>query len=263
MKTRSTIVSLIDSRPSRISVRIGAVTAVTCSPLDVKMRRNVVVCVLVHPARLSDFTTDHPSCVVECDITCHATCSHLVPDFCGITMEKANVLLHQIQEIKSHQKQVQPKKKTSAPSPQQQQQYPQQPYGQQQLPPIPGAQPALPPVPPEQQQWGRQQPPQQAPPRTSGAEGVAGEFADLRLSESRDRDYQQQQQQQQQQRPRPGSTGPPQQPGYPQGAGRVPPPAVGYPDRSGSPYRGTSMDMGPDGVPNAVSIFSSNLEVPH
>lgn len=175
-------------------------------------------------------------------------------------MEKANVLLHQIQEIKSHQKQMQPKKKPSAPP--QQQQYPQQPYGQQQLPPIPSTQQSLPPPPQEQQQWGRQQPP---PPqqRPSGPEAVAGDFMDLRLTDPREREYQQQQQQQQlQQRPpRPGSAGPgPQPPGYPPSAaaGRVPPPSgAGYPDRSGSPYRGTSMDITPDGVPNAVCLYSS------
>jgi hypothetical protein len=29
----------------------------------------------------------------ECDITCHANCAHLVPDFCGMSMETANQLL--------------------------------------------------------------------------------------------------------------------------------------------------------------------------
>jgi hypothetical protein len=29
----------------------------------------------------------------ECDITCHAGCAHLVPDFCGMSMETANQLL--------------------------------------------------------------------------------------------------------------------------------------------------------------------------
>ncbi|TFY69554.1 hypothetical protein EVJ58_g336 [Rhodofomes roseus] len=31
----------------------------------------------------------------ECDITCHANCAHLVPDFCGMSMETANQLLRQ------------------------------------------------------------------------------------------------------------------------------------------------------------------------
>lgn len=29
----------------------------------------------------------------ECDITCHANCAHLVPDFCGMSMETASQLL--------------------------------------------------------------------------------------------------------------------------------------------------------------------------
>ncbi|KZT28872.1 hypothetical protein NEOLEDRAFT_1145622 [Neolentinus lepideus HHB14362 ss-1] len=35
----------------------------------------------------------------ECDITCHANCAHLVPDFCGMTMETANRLLQDWRDI--------------------------------------------------------------------------------------------------------------------------------------------------------------------
>ncbi|PKI84421.1 Pkc1p [Malassezia vespertilionis] len=35
----------------------------------------------------------------ECDITCHADCAHLVPDFCGMSMEMANQLLTNIATI--------------------------------------------------------------------------------------------------------------------------------------------------------------------
>ncbi|KIJ59483.1 hypothetical protein HYDPIDRAFT_183991 [Hydnomerulius pinastri MD-312] len=35
----------------------------------------------------------------ECDITCHANCAHLVPDFCGMTMETANQLLRDWRDI--------------------------------------------------------------------------------------------------------------------------------------------------------------------
>ena len=35
----------------------------------------------------------------ECDITCHANCAHLVPDFCGMSMETANKLLSDWREI--------------------------------------------------------------------------------------------------------------------------------------------------------------------
>ncbi|WFD30956.1 protein kinase C [Malassezia sp. CBS 17886] len=36
---------------------------------------------------------------IECDITCHADCVHLVPDFCGMSMEMANQLLSNIATI--------------------------------------------------------------------------------------------------------------------------------------------------------------------
>jgi hypothetical protein len=35
----------------------------------------------------------------ECDITCHETCAHLVPDFCGMSMETANQLLRDWRDI--------------------------------------------------------------------------------------------------------------------------------------------------------------------
>jgi hypothetical protein len=35
----------------------------------------------------------------ECDITCHANCAHLVPDFCGMSMETANQLLRDLRDI--------------------------------------------------------------------------------------------------------------------------------------------------------------------
>jgi hypothetical protein len=35
----------------------------------------------------------------ECDITCHANCAHLVPDFCGMSMETANELLRSWRDI--------------------------------------------------------------------------------------------------------------------------------------------------------------------
>ncbi|PWZ01971.1 hypothetical protein BCV70DRAFT_54197 [Testicularia cyperi] len=35
----------------------------------------------------------------ECDITCHTDCAHLVPDFCGMSMEMANQLLSDIESI--------------------------------------------------------------------------------------------------------------------------------------------------------------------
>jgi hypothetical protein len=32
----------------------------------------------------------------ECNITCHAKCTHLVPDFCGMTMKRASEMIDQI-----------------------------------------------------------------------------------------------------------------------------------------------------------------------
>ncbi|EIW72787.1 hypothetical protein TREMEDRAFT_58957 [Tremella mesenterica DSM 1558] len=40
----------------------------------------------------------------ECSLTCHQTCSHLVPDFCGMTMEMANILLKNLRDIKTTQR---------------------------------------------------------------------------------------------------------------------------------------------------------------
>ncbi|THH11674.1 hypothetical protein EW145_g525 [Phellinidium pouzarii] len=37
----------------------------------------------------------------ECGTTCHANCAHLVPDFCGMSMETANQLLSEIQKVKA------------------------------------------------------------------------------------------------------------------------------------------------------------------
>ncbi|WWC86335.1 uncharacterized protein L201_001208 [Kwoniella dendrophila CBS 6074] len=39
----------------------------------------------------------------ECSLTCHQTCSHFVPDFCGMTMEMANILLKNLRDIKTTQ----------------------------------------------------------------------------------------------------------------------------------------------------------------
>lgn len=48
----------------------------------------------------------------ECGIMCHAQCAHLVPDFCGMSMEMANKILKTIQNTKRSQE----KKKKTVPS---------------------------------------------------------------------------------------------------------------------------------------------------
>lgn len=40
----------------------------------------------------------------ECGLTCHASCQHLVPDFCGMSMIVANEILETIQRTKQHNK---------------------------------------------------------------------------------------------------------------------------------------------------------------
>ncbi|PGH27006.1 AGC/PKC protein kinase [Polytolypa hystricis UAMH7299] len=40
----------------------------------------------------------------ECSLTCHAHCAHLVPDFCGMSMEVANQILETIMRTKNHNK---------------------------------------------------------------------------------------------------------------------------------------------------------------
>ena len=42
--------------------------------------------------------------VIECGITCHAQCTHLVPDFCGMSMEAANQILETLIRTKNHNK---------------------------------------------------------------------------------------------------------------------------------------------------------------
>ncbi|KAI0720534.1 hypothetical protein C8T65DRAFT_633358 [Cerioporus squamosus] len=51
----------------------------------------------------------------ECDITCHANCAHLVPDFCGMSMETANALLREAREV-SRRKEEQKRRQTQQPS---------------------------------------------------------------------------------------------------------------------------------------------------
>ncbi|KKK23892.1 hypothetical protein ARAM_006845, partial [Aspergillus rambellii] len=38
----------------------------------------------------------------ECGLTCHAQCTHLVPDFCGMTMEAANQIIDTLIRAKNH-----------------------------------------------------------------------------------------------------------------------------------------------------------------
>lgn len=52
----------------------------------------------------------------ECELTCHANCAHLVPDFCGMSMETANTLLSDWRAIKKAQASQQPAQASIAPA---------------------------------------------------------------------------------------------------------------------------------------------------
>ncbi len=43
------------------------------------------------------------NCSTECALTCHAQCAHLVPDFCGMSMERASKLLDEMNKARNHQ----------------------------------------------------------------------------------------------------------------------------------------------------------------
>lgn len=128
----------------------------------------------------------------ECELTCHANCAHLVPDFCGMSMETANTLLSDWRAIKKAQQSQQPSgaDRLSAPlnritlgneadpyarppPPVQQmpdhryqQQPPPVPYGQQQTPrparvPVPPVYPEAQPQPPQARPLPNQPAPEQ------------------------------------------------------------------------------------------------------
>lgn len=95
-KRRSTTAFRIASRRTRTCRRTGAVIAVTCYPSVGRTLSNVQVSPLSGPWWSKRFFS-------ECALTCHQTCSHLVPDFCGMTMEMANILLKNLRDIKTTQ----------------------------------------------------------------------------------------------------------------------------------------------------------------
>lgn len=51
----------------------------------------------------------------ECDVTCHADCAHLVPDFCGMSMEMANQMMSNIATIKKNRSSIKPPSQPGAP----------------------------------------------------------------------------------------------------------------------------------------------------
>ncbi|KAL2829960.1 kinase-like domain-containing protein [Aspergillus cavernicola] len=57
-----------------------------------------------HCGYLLPFGRKNAKRCTECDLTCHANCTHLVPDFCGMSMEAANQILETIIRAKHHNK---------------------------------------------------------------------------------------------------------------------------------------------------------------
>ncbi|KIO16838.1 hypothetical protein M407DRAFT_85547, partial [Tulasnella calospora MUT 4182] len=151
----------------------------------------------------------------ECDVTCHADCVHLVPDFCGMSMIAANELLGKIHAIKAQQKSRPQPQHRPSPSRTNVQQPPPPPVEQitsgmgqmnmqdpyRQPPPVVDVKPQPPPPPP--------------PPSYGRPEEAEPDRYDHRQSERyyAQRQQQIQQQQQQQQQQQPGRKAPP--PMYP------------------------------------------------
>ena len=65
-------------------------------------RSQVLRCVLLTVSQES--LADPVRASTECGITCHADCVHLVPYFCGMSMEMANKLLSDIKTINSNRR---------------------------------------------------------------------------------------------------------------------------------------------------------------
>ncbi|KAF6757580.1 protein kinase C1 [Ephemerocybe angulata] len=86
----------------------------------------------------------------ECDITCHANCAHLVPDFCGMSMETASELIRNLRDINTR------RKDRAVPPRQYEQIHTQSPSLENRMGELHLNQPALPPPPgPEPDPYGR------------------------------------------------------------------------------------------------------------
>lgn len=96
MKRSLIIAFLIASRIFPTWGRIGAVIVVIFFHLGAKTRS-----VPVSPLRVLAYAA--LTCGIECSLSCHAQCAHLVPDFCGMSMEVANQILQVTRETKDKQ----------------------------------------------------------------------------------------------------------------------------------------------------------------
>lgn len=108
-RTKSIIVFLTDLSLSPILAQIGAVIVDICCLWVQGVARSVMVgpCILFISPMIAGFQllTLITFCV-ECGISCHSKCAHLVPDFCGMSMEMANQMLAEIKAAKRRTNEV-------------------------------------------------------------------------------------------------------------------------------------------------------------
>jgi hypothetical protein len=92
-------------------VLIGVVTVATCSLLVLEDPKNARVRQpSVYDVDMAIVTYLKLCIYIECGISCHSKCSHLVPDFCGMSMEMANQML---QEMRAASKRKTPQASTN------------------------------------------------------------------------------------------------------------------------------------------------------
>ena len=133
----------------------------------------------------------------ECGLTCHSQCMHLVPDFCGMSMEMANQIMATIRDTKSRKKQfpqqiqqqpqLQLQPQVSSPYQQQSQQFAQLPSYPQAAPPPPKKEPikrkevgsSSPVIPLQSKQPASQSPPSPEAYNKPFEEPSAGEYDDV------------------------------------------------------------------------------------
>lgn len=101
MRRSSIIGSPIALKDFQIWAPIGAVTVAIFSRLGAKIAGNAPVS--CPGDRNGSFSVDT---ALECSLACHAHCVHLVPDFCGMSMEVANQILDVARQARNAQGKV-------------------------------------------------------------------------------------------------------------------------------------------------------------
>lgn len=101
MRRSSIIESPIALKDFQIWAPIGAVTVATFFRLGARIAENALVSCL--GGRNGWISIDT---ALECSLACHAQCVHLVPDFCGMSMEVANQILDVARQARNAQGKV-------------------------------------------------------------------------------------------------------------------------------------------------------------